>query len=344
VADARTKADPAAKGWMIDDPVVRFRHFGSEQVIDLAASDRWGLGSSAECSIRLDDPSGRVSRRHAALAREGETWTMQDLGSTNGLRQNREDRRVFQLAPGDEIELGGITLIAESRRSVELHELLRRLLGWSAARLGEVDRALRMVREMANLRAALILRGEGPLHGVARRLHGVTLGDRPFVVLGGKERGEAGLDRAVNGMICVDARALPRDIHQVIAGFRMPDLRLRLMAFADSVSAAAEIATLIPRIATIWLPPLAERADELDRLLEAYGRDAVAELGAPDLGFRPHDLEWVRARGVKTLDEAEEVTHRLVALRSWGVAGGAKRLGITHSALSRWARRRKIPT
>lgn len=37
---------------------------------------------------------------------------------------------------------------------------------------------------MANLQTALILGGAGGLVGVARRLHRITLGDRPFVVLG----------------------------------------------------------------------------------------------------------------------------------------------------------------
>ncbi|HWU87065.1 MAG TPA: hypothetical protein VN253_07310, partial [Kofleriaceae bacterium] len=91
-------------------------------------------------------------------------------------------------------------------------------------------------------------------------------------------------------------------------------------------------------------PPIAERQNELDLLIEVYGDDAVAELGAPELGFRPHDYEWIRASGIATLDDIEEVTRRLVAMRNWGVTTGAARLGITHGALSRWARRRRIPT
>jgi len=55
-------------------------------------------------------------------------------------------------------------------------------------------------------------------------------------------------------------------------------------------------------------------------------------------------VEWVRASGVATLAELEEMARRLVAIRNWGVTHGAERLGITHGALSRWAQRRKIPT
>ena len=339
-----TIADPVDTGWAINDPVIRFRILSSERVFDLSTSDRWVLGSSPECSLRLDDPSGRVSRRHAFASRNGEIWKMEDLDSTNGLRVNREERRSFQLAPGDEIDLGRITLIAESRRSMELHALLRRWLGWSTSRLGEVDRVLREVREIANLGGALVLRGVGALAGIARRLHRITLGDRPFVPLGPNECAKQGLDRAIDGMLYVDARGLPRDIHAVIANFRAPGMRVRLVACADSVEAVAELAAMIPRIVTISIPPLTERSDEIERLLEAYGSDAVEELGASGLRFRPGDPVWIRASRVATLAEIEDVARRLVALRNWGVTHGAERLGITHGALSRWARRRKIPT
>ncbi len=339
-----TKADPAAKGWAISDPVTRLRVLGSERVFSLAGTDRWMLGASPECSLQLDDPSGRVSRRHAVMVRDGEIWTMHDLGSTNGIRQNREERRSFQLAPGDEIEIGRITLIAESRRSTELHDLLRRWLGWSTAHLGEVDRALHEVRDMAHLRAALILRGDGSLTGVARRLHRVTLDERPFVALGPNQSGLEGLDRAINGTLCIKASALPRDLHLVITNLRTPDTCVRLVACADSSESVDELVGKISRIATIWIPPIATRGAEFDRVLEAYGFDAVEELGAGHLGFRPRDLEKVRASGVSTLEEIEEVARRLVALRNWGVSGGGKRLGITHGALSRWAQRRNLPT
>jgi len=106
----------------------------------------------------------------------------------------------------------------------------------------------------------------------------------------------------------------------------------------------AELVTLLPRSATVRIPSITEWEGELDRMIEAYGLDAVAALGASELGFRPHDLEWVRASGIATLDELEEATRRLVALRNWGVTDGAKRLGLTHGALSRWARWRGLPT
>jgi hypothetical protein len=145
-------------------------------------------------------------------------------------------------------------------------------------------------------------------------------------------------------MLCVDARRLPRDTRAVIANLRTPDARAHLVACADSTQSVAKLATMLSWTVTIPIPPITDREDEFERLLEAYGWDAVEELGASCLGLRLDDPGLVRSSGIATLDRIETVARRLVALRNWGVTGGAKRLGITHGALSRWARRRKIPT
>src|SRR5438309_2326011 len=74
------------------------------------------------------------------------------------------------------------------------------------------------------------------------------------------------------------------------------------------------------------------------------GADAVQTLPAPGNGVREHEMRWLRPVPLATLDEVEELAHRLVALRHWGVTGGAQRLRISHVALSRWVHRRRIPT
>ena len=65
------------------------------------------IGRSRECDVVLSDPN--VSRRHAEI-RAGSaagTWTVRDLGSTNGVKVN--GRRIdgpSQLEPGDRLALG----------------------------------------------------------------------------------------------------------------------------------------------------------------------------------------------------------------------------------------------
>jgi len=68
------------------------------------AGERVLLGRSRECDLVLDDPN--VSRRHAELRRDGASWEIVDLGSTNGVKVNgrRTDRE--RLEAGDRITLG----------------------------------------------------------------------------------------------------------------------------------------------------------------------------------------------------------------------------------------------
>src|SRR5690606_33210763 len=97
------------------------------------------------------------------------------------------------------------------------------------------------------------------------------LGERPFVALGSDERGLEGLERAINGTLCINASDLPHDLHLVIINLRTPDTCVRLVACADSSESVDKLAASLSRIATIRIPPLATRTDEFDRVLEAYG-------------------------------------------------------------------------
>jgi hypothetical protein len=65
------------------------------------------IGRSRECDIVIDDSN--VSRRHAEISPSGQSWLIQDLGSTNGVRVNgRQVDGPHPLESGDRIEIGTV--------------------------------------------------------------------------------------------------------------------------------------------------------------------------------------------------------------------------------------------
>ena len=65
------------------------------------------LGRSRDCDVTVEDPN--VSRHHAEVRPSGGSWTVRDLGSTNGVKVNGrrlDPARPQSLKPGDVLELG----------------------------------------------------------------------------------------------------------------------------------------------------------------------------------------------------------------------------------------------
>lgn len=62
--------------------------------------ERFLIGRGRHCDLVVE--SGKVSREHAAIVREGDAWFVEDLASANGtwMRRERIDRR--RIADGDE--------------------------------------------------------------------------------------------------------------------------------------------------------------------------------------------------------------------------------------------------
>jgi hypothetical protein len=70
------------------------------------------IGRSRDCEIVLED-SG-ISRRHAEIRPADGGWTLQDLGSTNGVRLNGQALTGTQpLSAGDHVELGSTEIVFE---------------------------------------------------------------------------------------------------------------------------------------------------------------------------------------------------------------------------------------
>lgn len=66
------------------------------------------LGRAEECAIRLDHRS--VSNEHAKILYKDGAYSIEDMGSSNGLKVNGERYTTTTLRDGDEIELGHVKL------------------------------------------------------------------------------------------------------------------------------------------------------------------------------------------------------------------------------------------
>jgi hypothetical protein len=87
------------------------REDGGERMVALS-SDTVTIGRLAECDVVLKDKG--ASRKHAQLKRRDGTWTLTDLGSTNGTRLNGQTIQSRELSDGDTITIG--TTVIEFRR------------------------------------------------------------------------------------------------------------------------------------------------------------------------------------------------------------------------------------
>ena len=62
------------------------------------------IGRSPECEVFLDDVT--VSRRHSQIDRDGERFSIEDLGSLNGTFVNRKRIESAELEDDDELQIG----------------------------------------------------------------------------------------------------------------------------------------------------------------------------------------------------------------------------------------------
>jgi hypothetical protein len=291
---------------------------------------------------------------HARLQLIMGRWVLRDLGSKNGFKVDGHRRDQCVLEPGMEITIGGLTLICESLRTIELRAFLARLLGWRTDRIEAVDHALRAIKQAAAHRSALVLSGDGDLVPVARSIHRHALGDdRPFIVCDPRRReGKATVRSAENyetgmpavhaataGSVCVRGFRLPKDFSEVVRTLREPGARTQLVVCHPGSNDYEQFLS-----APIHIPPLTSRSDELDQIIMEYADDAIRDLGALRNGFQAADRFWVRTHSAKTLPDIEKGTLRLIAIReSRNLSNAAERLGMAPVSLARWIGRRELP-
>ena len=86
--------------------VVRGPNAGSRFLLD---DDFTSTGRHPDSDIFLDDVT--VSRRHAEFYRQGDRFTVRDVGSLNGTYVNRERIEEAELFGGDEVQIGKFRLL-----------------------------------------------------------------------------------------------------------------------------------------------------------------------------------------------------------------------------------------
>lgn len=344
-AETATKTDAmGAKVWSISDEVRQFREWGTGIEYPLPAMQGTSIiGAAADCWLRLWDPSGSISRRHASLSRGDRGWMIVDLDSKNGIFVDGVRVASSPVVPGAEIRIGSVTLIAESPKLVALRGLLERLIGWGDERREDVDGSLFSVRTAATHREPLLLCGAGNLVPIARLLHQHVLGDRPFVHLRPPMRGMEALAKAAGGTLCLWRNQQPDDLDEVVAALRTPAACALLMVCAHAVPRGNDIASQIVTVyRSIRIPPLAQRAREIDRIIDAYAADAISSFGGR---FESADREWVASNASESLHQLGMATRRIVALHACdgSVTQASKLLGLAHGSLSDWLARRTLP-
>ena len=73
------------------------------------------LGRSRDADVHIDDAN--VSRQHAEVRPSGASWTVRDLGSTNGVKVNgRRIQGAQSLRDGDTITLGTSEIVFQLER------------------------------------------------------------------------------------------------------------------------------------------------------------------------------------------------------------------------------------
>jgi hypothetical protein len=96
-----------------DDPTaghrasVVIREDGGERTVTLG-SPTVTIGRLADCDVVLNDKG--ASRKHAQLRLREGTWTITDLGSTNGTRLNGQTIQSRDLTDGDRITIGSTVI------------------------------------------------------------------------------------------------------------------------------------------------------------------------------------------------------------------------------------------
>lgn len=319
-----------------DSDVIQLREWGAEKSYPLPRTGAQDLiiGSASDAWVQVQDAEQFVSRRHAVIRRIDAAWYISDAASKNGLWIDGRRAGTSTLLPGMEVGIGRLRFVVEDAATIRERQLVERFLGWSPERRAAVDRAMRCIREYRSARVPLWLTGCDDLAAIARRIHDEVQPGQPFDVVelhGRKGKLATAMSETRAGAICTWARRMPADVHKIRA----------LVAQCKPHCNVIVCARTADQVISVEVPSLATRTLEIERIIDEYAADAIAKLDARSASFAAVDRDWLVANPPETLAEIEETTLRLIAVREFGgVTHAAPKLGLSHSALSRWMSRR----
>ncbi len=154
--------------------------------ISVVLRDELRIGRHEQNDLVLEDQ--QVSRQHAVLRREGDTFELRDVGSRHGTRVNGARTTQKLLAAGDQIQMGNVLI--EFRGEEDSQEIVHRLATAAGPPLRDAraDRRLHLIYDVS--RAIGSLEDTGAMLGEMLEAIVEVVGcERAFVGLGTPEQG-----------------------------------------------------------------------------------------------------------------------------------------------------------
>lgn len=314
------------------------------------------IGTSDSATLQVDDPTRTTAGEHAVIERDAHGWAIREIGGE--VRVDGVRRLVARLDPGTEVSIGGLTLVAESRRWIDVRCFMARLLGWKSP---TIDLAMRALRNGVALRAPLVMCGHGDMIALAHAIHRRQFQSAPFVACDPRRRDGkdyesvrspvnygawvAAMPAAVGGSLAVWSRRLPEDFGDSIAALRDPGCRVQLIVCSEGRRGHKPY-----HVNPIVVPALADRAADVPRIIDEFSEDIAEEMLA-GTRLNEADRDWILRNSAATIHDIEKGVRRLTAIRNHpgddrhpdSIAGAARSIGMAPVSLARWIGRRALP-
>lgn len=241
-------------------------------------------------------------------------------------------------------------LATAMHRKREVRAFCCRFVGWTGDLARSVDDMVHRLLTAAERGTPIALQGDSDPVPVAHALHRRLFGaEVPFVVCDPRRHESDGsvrsppnrrtallaLDAAMGGSVCIRSHRLPPDFEALLGLVREP----RSATLFVCLHGNDPIRDLL--CSPIEIPSLAERAADLQRILDDCLQEAADTLGVAPVRL-PEHLRDAVLRHAESLADLEKTALRVVAIASSrNVNQAAARLRIATVSLSRWLGRRR---